>query len=73
MRFLADVNVIFPLLVSRHPDRESALEWFDTAAAGDVILCRLTRMGTLRLLCTGKVMGPDVLAPKTAMEALGVL
>ena len=73
MKFLADVNVVFPLLVSRHQQRDGALEWFDSTQAGDVVLCRLTRLGTLRLLCTPQVMGPDVLQPATAVEALEIL
>ncbi len=73
MRFLADVNVIFPLLVSRHQQRDKAVEWFECTAAGDIVLCRLARLGTLRLLCTRQVMGPDVLQPKAALEALEVL
>ena len=38
MKFLADVNVIFPLLVSRHQHRTKAVEWFDSVGAGDVVL-----------------------------------
>ncbi len=73
MKFLADVNIVFPLLVSRHQHRDRAVEWFDSTGAGDVVLCRLTRLGVLRLLSTAQVMGPDVLQPKAAMEALEVL
>lgn len=42
-------------------------------AGGDVVLCRLTRLDALRLLCTPTVMGPDVLQPATAVEALEIL
>lgn len=73
MKFLADVNVIFPLLVSRHQHREKALEWFDSAQAGDVALCRLARLGALRLLCSPAVMGPDVVQPEAAIVAMGML
>ncbi len=73
MKFLADVNVIFPLLVSRHQQRKKAVEWFDSTAAGDVVLSRLTRLGALRLLCNSQVMGADVLQPKAAWEALQML
>ena len=73
MKFLADVNVIFPLLLSRHQHREKALEWFDAIAAGDVVLNRLSRLGALRLLCNAQVMGADLLQPKSALEALQVL
>ena len=73
MKYLTDVNVVFPLLLSRHQHRDMALKWFDSTGAGDVVLCRLTRLGVLRLLCTAQVMGADVLQPKAAMEALEVL
>ena len=72
MKFLADVNVVFPLLVSRHQHRAAAVAWFDSTGA-DVVLCRLARLGALRLLCTAQVMGPDVLPPKVALAALEVL
>jgi len=73
MRFLPDVNVLFPLLVSRHASRARALEWFDRLDAGEAALCRLTRLGALRLLCTPQVMGPDVLRPRAALAALKIL
>ncbi len=70
MRFLADINVVFPLLLSRHSQRAAALEWFDSTNTGEVVLCRLVRLGTLRLLCNSTVMGPDVLTPESAIAAL---
>lgn len=73
MRFLPDVNVLFPLLVSRHAHREKALAWFEGIEAGDAALCRITRLGVLRLLCTPQVMGPDALRPEAALEAVAVL
>ena len=73
MKFLADVNVIFPLLVSRHQHRDKALEWFDSTADGDVVFSRLSRLGSLRLLCNAQVMAADVLQPKSAVEALQTL
>ena len=73
MRFLPDVNVLFPLLVSRHAHREKALAWFEGIEAGDAALCRITRSGVLRLLCTPQIMGPDVLRPDAAMGAVAML
>lgn len=70
MRFLPDVNVLFPLLVSRHAHRSAALEWFDEVDIGQVAVCRLTKLGVLRLLCTPQIMGADVLTPGAAIEAL---
>lgn len=73
MKYLADVNVIFPLLLSRHTQRAAALQWFDRANREEIALCRLTRLGVLRLLCHAQVMGPDVLNPKAAFKALEIL
>ncbi len=73
MRFLPDVNVLFPLLVSRHAHRSAALEWFDGVDVAQVAVCRLTKLGVLRLLCTPQIMGADVLTPRAAIEAFGVL
>ena len=73
MKFLADVNVIFPLLVSRHEQRNPALKWFDSTAAGEIVLSRLTRLGALRLLCNAQVMGPDVQTPAAALDAMEIL
>lgn len=73
MKFLPDVNVLFPLLVSRHSHRAIAVEWFDGAGVAEVVLCRLTRLGVLRLLCNSAVMGPDALSPQGALDALRVL
>ncbi len=73
MKFLPDVNVLFPLLVSRHAHRDKALEWFDGTDTGEAVLCRLSRLGVLRLLCTPQVMGPDVLLPNAAVEAMETL
>ena len=73
MKFLADVNVVFPLLLSQHEHRSKALEWFDSTDADEVVLSRLARLGVLRLLCNTQVMGPDVLQPTEAIEALEVV
>ena len=73
MTFLADVNVVFPLLVSRHPHRDDALAWFDSVGAGEMVLARLVRLGALRLLTNPQVMGPDVLRPKAAWGAMETL
>lgn len=73
MRFLPDVNVLFPLLVSRHVHRSAALEWFDGVDVAQVAVCRLTKLGVLRLLCTPQIMGADALTPTAAIEAFGAL
>jgi toxin-antitoxin system PIN domain toxin len=70
VKYLADVNVLFPLLISRHQHRQRALEWFDSVAVGEVALPRIVRLGLLRLLSTPQIMGPDVLSPAPALTAL---
>jgi hypothetical protein len=71
VKFLVKVNVIIPLLVSRHQSRDKATEWFGSTAASEVVFARLARFGALRLFSTAPVMGPDVLTPKNAIKALG--
>jgi len=73
MKYLLDVSVLFPLLLSHHSHRERALEWFGGTNADEAALSRITRLGALRLLCTHQVMGPDVLHPKAALKALEAL
>jgi toxin-antitoxin system PIN domain toxin len=70
VKFLADVNVVFPLLVDTHQHHEEGLAWFDSTAPGDVALCRVVRLGALRLLCNARVMGADVVDPAAALAAL---
>lgn len=70
MKFLADINVVIPLLLSRHAHRALAVKWFDSTTTGEVALCRLVRLGTLRLLCNSTVMGLDVQTPESAIAAL---
>jgi predicted nucleic acid-binding protein len=73
VKYLVDVNVVLPLLVSEHSHRIPALAWFNSTGDGEVVLPRLTRLGVLRLLCNTRVMGPDIMAPAAAMEALIIL
>ncbi len=70
MKFLADVNVIFPLLLSQHQHLDSARAWYDSTARGDVVLCRVVKLGVLRLLSNKKVLGHDILQPADAMDIL---
>jgi len=73
VKFLADVNVVFPLLVDTHQHHRDAIAWFDSTAPEDVALCRMVRLGALRLLCNAQVMGADVVDPGTAFSALEAL
>jgi toxin-antitoxin system PIN domain toxin len=70
MKYLVDANVVFPLLLSRHPHRQAALTWLDSVRSGEGGLCRLVQLAVLRLLCNRTVMGPDVQRPVEAWRAL---
>jgi predicted nucleic acid-binding protein len=70
MKYLADVNVVLPILLSRHVHRDAALNWFNGAAASEVALCTHVRLAVLRLLCNRKVMGEDVQTPDDAWRAM---
>jgi toxin-antitoxin system PIN domain toxin len=56
-RCLADVNVLFPLLVRHHEHNELALRWFDGLAAEEAVLCRFVQLGLVRLLGNRTIMG----------------
>ena len=73
MKYLADANVVFPLLLSRHPHRKAALAWLNSAQSGEVGVCRMVQLAGLRLSCNRTVMGPDVQRPVEAYRALRML
>lgn len=66
---LADVNVLFAILVENHPMHRVAWDWWEEKTAEQVGLCLLTRLGTLRLLTNTKVMGGHPVSPDVALRA----
>ena len=48
--YLADVNIWLALLVHEHEHHDATLHWFRSVAAGDVALCRLVQLSTIRLM-----------------------
>jgi toxin-antitoxin system PIN domain toxin len=60
MTYLPDVNVWIALVVGEHIHNASAREWID-GVEDNIVFCRVTQMGFLRLLTNARVMGPDVL------------
>jgi toxin-antitoxin system PIN domain toxin len=67
--FLPDINVWLALSSRRHAFHSHAKEWIGSAAPGQVVFCRITQMGLLRLLPNKQVMGPDVLSQREAWTA----
>lgn len=62
MPSLCDVNVLLALVYGRHEHHALAARWLDTTdREADVIVCRQTQLGLLRLLSTRAVMGDDVM------------
>ncbi len=68
-RVLADVNVWLASVVQQHPHHESAIAWWrrEVLPAGtEVLFCRVTQLGFLRLLSNETVMGPSRRTPRQA-------
>lgn len=60
MAVLPDINVLLPLTYGAHVHHAAALAWLDTVQQdGDVILCRVSQLGLLRLLNNPVAMGAD--------------
>lgn len=66
---LLDVNVWLAASWDDHIHYEKASDWF-RAQSGDLVMCRITQMGLLRLLSNPKTMGPDVLSRAEAWVTL---
>lgn len=69
MRALADANVLFPLVVSAHPARAAALEWWNRQNDDAVGLCLPVQLAVLRHLTNATIMNGAPVAPTQAWEA----
>jgi toxin-antitoxin system PIN domain toxin len=69
MTYLPDVNVWIAMYSPGHVHRPTALRWFDSSMVSDIIFCRITQMGFLRLLTNRHVMGINALSPAGAWDA----
>lgn len=60
MRWLADVNFLVALCYDAHSHHRRAIQWLKTLGAPDqIVLCRITQLGLLRLLNNPSIMGED--------------
>jgi toxin-antitoxin system PIN domain toxin len=73
VRYIADANVLLPLLAAGHAHRAPALAWWNQCTDADVGLCLLVQMALLRLLTNAKVMGSNTLPPGRAWEVVDQL
>jgi len=64
--FLPDVNVWLALASQRHIHAPVCGGWLNSLSAGEVVFCRVTQMGLLRLLVNEAAMGSDVLSCRDA-------
>jgi predicted nucleic acid-binding protein len=67
MTCFPDVNVWIALAVGEHIHNRGARKWLDTVE-DDVVFCRITQMGLLRLLTNRHALGSDTF---TALRAWG--
>jgi toxin-antitoxin system PIN domain toxin len=73
MPALCDVNFLLALCYDGHVHHPHALQWFDQQDDLEVILCRNSQLGLLRLLCNSAVMGPDVCTLEGAWDFYDLL
>jgi toxin-antitoxin system PIN domain toxin len=69
MTYLPDVNVWVALTSDRHVHHMSAKQWLDGIRNEQIVFCRISELGFLRLLTNRHVMQNDVLAPIDAWGA----
>ena len=60
------MNVWVALAWVTHTHHAKAREWFNSLVETELVFCRFTQMGLLRLLTTEAVMGPEVLTQRQA-------
>lgn len=70
MRYIADANVLLPVLTEGHAHRGPAVGWWESCDDGDVGLCLPVHMALLRLLTNVRVMGSGTLRPEQAWDAV---
>jgi len=64
--FLPDVNVWLALASRRHAHAPLSGGWLNSIPSGEIVFCRVTQLGLLRLLTNESVMGSDVLSSRDA-------
>lgn len=63
-----DINVWLALASSIHFHHQQAKEWYEALGDDELVFCRFTQLGLLRLLTTSAVMGADVLTQRQAWQ-----
>lgn len=68
MLIFPDVNAWLALIVRGHQSGERIRSWYDTQNSSQLIFCRITYLGLLRLLTLKAVMGSAVLSNADALQ-----
>lgn len=66
---LPDINLWLSLAVTDHPHHDLAQQYWYEAAVPQLIFCRVTALGFMRLLCNQTVMVGQALQPAEAWNA----
>jgi toxin-antitoxin system PIN domain toxin len=69
---LVDVGVWLAAIWARHAHHEVAAHWFDEQSE-ELLLCRLTQLGILRLVSNPTIMGDDVVSRTEAWRVVDQL
>lgn len=72
MAHLCDVNTLLAICYDRHAHHAAALEWLENTP-GDIVLCRLSQMGLIRLLTNPAVMGDRAVRGSEAWKIIDTI
>jgi toxin-antitoxin system PIN domain toxin len=73
MTYLVDVNVWLAMATTGHVHHQAALEWYEGTSRDQLLFCRVTQMGFLRLVTNPRVMQTSVVTAARAWEILGLM
>ena len=73
MIYLPDINVWIALAAEKHIHHQVAKRWFTGIETDEVLFCRITQLGFLRLLTNRHVMADEALSPIDAWRAYRAL
>jgi uncharacterized protein len=68
-----DINVWLALASSLHVHHQQAKSWYDSLDGEQLLFCRFTQLGLLRLLTTEAVMGAETLTQRQAWHIYDLL
>ena len=74
MGVLPDISVLLPLVYGGHIHHAAAVAWLGTIPGeGDILLCRVTQLGLLRLINNPVAMGIDAQSGREAWQTWDML